>query len=200
MDERVLQAMEKWPNVPALFGWLRLDRRGHWYLKGRRIEREATLDFIARNYHCDEHGRWFFQNGPQRGFVDLDYTPWIYRSQPEGSLQTHTRHPVDGIQSAWLDEAGSLLLLTEHGIGLLDDHDLAWALERLRGARGQPVPEGALADMLMADAEIDLSLVYGGETVPLGRIESGQVAERFRFVPRPAPVAGEKGERPTPAE
>jgi len=200
MDERVLQAMEKWPNVPALFGWLRLDRRGYWYLKGRRIEREVTLDFIGRNYHCDEHGRWFFQNGPQRGFVDLDYTPWVYRSEPGGLLLTHTRHPVNDIRSAFVDEGGSVLLLSEHGIGLLDDHDLEWALNRLRTLDGGPVSEVRLADALHGSGETRLLLEYTNRSVPLGRIRSDDVARQFDFVARPAPLASERGERPTPSD
>ena len=28
MDEIVIRAMQKWPNVPNVFGWLKLDRRG----------------------------------------------------------------------------------------------------------------------------------------------------------------------------
>lgn len=202
MDQRVLQAMEKWPNVPALFGWLRLDRRGHWYLKERRIEREPTLDFIARNYHCDEHGRWFFQNGPQRGFIDLDYTPWVYRSQPDGALLTHTNHPVSQLRSAWLDEQGSLLLETEHGIGLLDDHDLGWALERLSDADGNAAAdqEGALAAALEGEGDPPLRLDYAGARVGLARIAAAEVPARFGFVQVPEPVEGEKGERPTPTD
>ena len=37
----------------------------------------AFADFIARNYEADEHGRWFFQNGPQRVFVDLELAPLV---------------------------------------------------------------------------------------------------------------------------
>jgi hypothetical protein len=192
--------MDKWPDVPALFGWLRLDRRGYWYLKGRRIEREPTLEFIARNYHDDEHGRWFFQNGPQRGFVDLDYTPWVYRSQPDGGLLTHTGHAVMRIDSAWLDEDGSLLLESEHGVGLLDDHDLDWALERLRDEQGAPAAdqEQRLAAALESPSDPPLSLWWDGAAVTIRRIGSAQVPERFGFVLQPSPVNGEKGERPTP--
>ena len=34
MDETVIRAMAKWPDVPAVWGWLSLDRRGVWKLKG----------------------------------------------------------------------------------------------------------------------------------------------------------------------
>ncbi|HET8728586.1 MAG TPA: DUF2946 family protein, partial [Alphaproteobacteria bacterium] len=32
MDESVLRAMTKWPNVPAVYGWLQLDQRGNWLI------------------------------------------------------------------------------------------------------------------------------------------------------------------------
>ena len=79
MDEIVKQGMAKWPNVPSVYGWLSLDRRGNWLIKGERIANPIVADFIGRNYEHDEKGRWFFQNGPQRVFISLDYTPYVYR-------------------------------------------------------------------------------------------------------------------------
>ena len=70
VDAVVLRAMAKWPNVPAVFGWLSLDRRGRWLLRGEPIGNAAARQFISRNYQSDPHGRWFFQNGPQRVFVE----------------------------------------------------------------------------------------------------------------------------------
>ena len=65
MDEIVQRAIAKWPNVPAVFGWLSLDGRGNWAIKGERVHNKVITDFIGRNYGCDSDGRWFFQNGPQ---------------------------------------------------------------------------------------------------------------------------------------
>ena len=48
MDERVLRSMAKWPDVPDVYGWLSLDRRGNWLLKGERIGNQALRDFISR--------------------------------------------------------------------------------------------------------------------------------------------------------
>ena len=63
MDDIVLRAMQKWPDVPNVFGWLRLDRRGNWLVKSRsgefgRIANFAVCEFIGRNYAADERGRW----------------------------------------------------------------------------------------------------------------------------------------------
>ncbi len=89
MDDIVRQALAKWPNVPHCTGWLLLDRRGNWRMRdeaaqasgapGEPIRHEALLGFINRNYDADERGQWFFQNGPQRVYVELGYTPWVVR-------------------------------------------------------------------------------------------------------------------------
>src|SRR5262245_12573859 len=104
MDEAVRRAIAKWPNVPAVYGWLSLDRRGRWLLRGEHIDNPAITAFIARNYEHDASGRWFFQNGPQRVFVDLDYTPIIVRIGDRSRLVTHTEREVGAIGSAWIDE------------------------------------------------------------------------------------------------
>src|SRR5690606_15898587 len=36
MDPEVLAAIAKWPNVPAVYGWLGLTARGEWRLRGER--------------------------------------------------------------------------------------------------------------------------------------------------------------------
>ena len=72
MDDIVKAALAKWPNVPAVFGWLSLSGRGDWRIKDDPIENEAIKEFIGRNYMNDGCGNWFFQNGPQRVFVNLD--------------------------------------------------------------------------------------------------------------------------------
>jgi len=79
VDEIVARSLAKWPNVPAVYGWLALDRRGNWRIKGEKIGNAALRDFIGRNYQADEKGRWYFQNGPQRVFVSLAYTPLVVR-------------------------------------------------------------------------------------------------------------------------
>lgn len=187
MDDIVLQALKKWPNVPALFGWLKLDRRGQWYLRGARIDHDRLVGFIGRNYECDEHGRWFFQNGPQRGYVSLEYTPWVLRSQPDGGLCTHTGAAVERIEGAWIDDNGSLLLQFERGPALLADNDLAWAVERFRRADGSPASE---ADLLQAvepkeNADTGLALAFGDRLIPVGSIRSSEVPGRFGFVLEP---------------
>ncbi len=93
MDDIVKAALAKWPRVPHCYGWLALDARGQWFMrderiqaagpfpaiKGSRIDHDKLLAFIQRNYECDDAGCWFFQNGPQRVYVELEITPWVWR-------------------------------------------------------------------------------------------------------------------------
>ena len=142
MDDLVLQAMAKWPNVPDCYGWLGLDARGDWYMrddqaqalgtfthsKGSRLAHEKLIDFIGRNYASDEQGQWFFQNGPQRVYVELEATPWIWRLQPDGSIHSHTGTSVR-MQRCIVDEHGRLYLDTEQGFGLVHTQDVLQAAD-----------------------------------------------------------------------
>ena len=128
MDETVLRSMAKWPDVPDVYGWLSLDRRGNWLLKGERIGNQALKEFISRNYTSDSQGRWYFQNGPQRVFVTLAYTPLVLHFEG-AALFDHCGRPFEPEQ-AFLDEEGSVLMLGKTGIGLLDDRDLAGYADR----------------------------------------------------------------------
>ena len=134
MDEMVLRSMAKWPDVPDVYGWLSLDRRGNWLLKGERIGNQALRDFISRNYQADVRGCWYFQNGPQRVFVALAYTPLVLHVEGETLFDHCGRlfHP----EQAFLDDEGSVLMLGRPGIGLLDDRDLAGYAERAAGLPG----------------------------------------------------------------
>ncbi len=137
MDDLVKQAMAKWPDVPDCYGWLGLDARGDWYMrddqtqalgpftrsKGSRLTHEKLVAFIARNYACDQQGQWFFQNGPQRVFVELEATPWVWCLQPDGTIQSHTGMLVR-LQRCIVDEHGRLYLDTEQGLGLVHTQDM----------------------------------------------------------------------------
>jgi hypothetical protein len=128
MDEIVVRSLAKWPNVPAVYGWLELDRRGNWLIKGERIGNLALREFIARNYAADAQGRWFFQNGPQRVYVRLAYTPFVVHHEGDalvdhcGKRFTHTE--------VLQDDEGSVLIAGQGSIALLDDRDLERYAER----------------------------------------------------------------------
>ena len=200
MDDIVKQAMAKWPNVPAVFGWLSLDRRGVWRIKNDTVTSALIAGFIGRNYACDDAGRWFFQNGPQRVFVALEYTPYIYRciwdANPDAAmhLETHTGAAVREIDSAWLDDSGVLLLQTERGIGMVDDRDLDRLLPHLSDGAGAALSEdelGARLEQLQSGATVDLCLHYSSAAIALHPVAASRVAAKFGFVRQPAPAAGE---------
>jgi hypothetical protein len=141
MDAVVAQAMAKWPNVPAVYGWLSLDRRGNWLIKGERIANAALRDFISRNYEADSAGRWYFQNGPQRVYVALAYTPLVVHYEGD-ELRDHCGRAF-AARATYLDDEGSVLIEGEGVIALLDDRDLARyadsgpSLQRIMGAEIQ---------------------------------------------------------------
>jgi hypothetical protein len=122
MDESVVRSMAKWPNVPAVYGWLSLDRRGNWLIKGERIGNHALREFISRNYGADARGCWYFQNGPQRVFVRLAYTPLVVHY--EGDRLLDQRGEAFAAGEIYVDEEGSLLIAGEGTVALLDDRDL----------------------------------------------------------------------------
>ena len=124
MDEIVKQAMAKWPHVPHCYGWLGLDARGDWYLrdaatqaagpfaqaKGERIEHDKLRAFITRNYSVDARGCWFFQNGPQRVYVELETAPVVWRLDAQRQVQAPNSEVVQATQCL-TDEAGHVYLL-----------------------------------------------------------------------------------------
>ena len=194
MDEWVLKALRRWPNVPALFGWLGLDRRGRWLIQGEVISHPRIVETINRNYAPDEHGRWYFQNGPQRGYIQLESTPLIlFVSDDETGLVTHTRQHVERVDSAYLDEEGALVLLTEHGPGELAGTDLQWVLDRM-SFRSGPIDDDILATALelpsQSDTGITLSIV--STTVSLRRLNFAAAPSTLAFARVPAPREGEK--------
>lgn len=193
MDDQVLRGMAKWPNVPSVYGWLKLDRRGNWLLQGEAITNAVVIEYIGRNYESDDSGRWFFQNGPQRVFVELEYTPFVYRALNAGqealAIESHTGEPASALAGAWIDENGALLLQTERGVGVLDDRDLEAALPAFLDANGNALPTDALEEMMALvqqgpDAPVWLKL--GDLTVKVAAIRSSEAAGRFGFTSCPA--------------
>jgi hypothetical protein len=187
--------MAKWPNVPAVYGWLNLDRRGNWLIKGDRIANRGVTDFIGRNYAADESGRWHFQNGPQRVFVTLEYTPFIVTTAGNpAALATHTGFPIERVSGSWVDESGSLVLRWPGGIGVVNDRDLAAVSGLFADVHGKPVGDAALAKAFDPQTRRHATGVYfdyAGNRVPIGRIQAGEVAQKFGFDPTPRPAEGE---------
>lgn len=173
MDDIVKQAIAKWPSVPFAYGWLGLDARGQWYLrnaasqalggfasgvphaKGTLIEHAQLIGFIARNYERDEQGQYFFQNGPQRAYVELEAAPYVFRFDAQDGLVAHTGRTAVP-RRCLIDEQGRVYFDTELGLGLLHSLDVARLGDLVE--RGVWAPE---------------------------EIEAEALPERFGFVPSP---------------
>lgn len=149
MDDLVKQAIAKWPNVPHCFGWLGLDARGNWYMrddrvqaagpfpqaKGSLLRHEKLLEFISRNYESDAQGQWFFQNGPQRVYVELEITPLIWRVDPapECAITSHTGRPAQ-LRRCILGSDGRIYLACDLGFGLVHTLDMTHAADAIEQA------------------------------------------------------------------
>jgi hypothetical protein len=211
MDESVLRGMAKWPDVPAVYGWLALDCRGIWRLRGMEIRNPRSRAFIDRHYFCDEEGRWFFQNGPQRVFIDLDYTPWILRRDARGDLVTHTGLSTSRHGQAFVDEQGRLLLWTHvmdgnmakvkgcgiatplPAIGLIDDRELQGFQQCFVDRHGRPLDDALLQTWLEEPHAHtgQVFLTVADARLVVSSICAVHVPQRFGFVTRPRPVEDE---------
>ncbi|MBR0567928.1 DUF2946 family protein [Azoarcus sp. L1K30] len=170
----------EWPSVPACYGWLSLDRRGAWRLRGDPVRHAGLNAFIAANYEAEQGGAWVVRNGPQKVYVALDYTPWVMRLDGDGRLRTHTGRRAGEVLAAHLDEQGNVLFATTVGVGLLDDRDLADFLAQCRLSNGLPADEEALFAVMAGEGRV----LWNGVT--LTPIAAEDVPVRYQFDPAPA--------------
>lgn len=207
MDPSVKDAIARWPDVPAVFGWLSLDARGRWRLHpqgraaqggpGESITNAQILGFINRNYEHDEAGRWFFQNGPQRVYLRLDAAPYVLRlSDDSRTLVTHTDAAVDTVSGWWLDDSGQLYAMTPLGPGIVLDRDLPALLDRLTTEKDAPLLDAL--DGLTSGQAIGVKLPNAYPAAPLRLIDRRDLAATLGFQANPidqaAPGEPERGE------
>ena len=152
MDDIVRQAIAKWPNVPDCFGWMGLDARGQWYMRddatqaqgpfpearGSLLRHDKLIAFIERNYEADAQGRWFFQNGPQRVYVELESTPLIWRVGNDGVPVAHTGLRMPDAGECLVDELGRVYLASSAGLGLVHSLDVPLVADAIDVGRWQP--------------------------------------------------------------
>lgn len=185
MDQSVIAALARWPDVPAVFGWLALTARGEWRLRGDPIGNSAIREFIGRNYADDERGRWFFQNGPQRVFVELETTPIVYRSTAAGTVVAHTGITPARCSGVALIDGATLLLVTDLGAGMIDDRDAATVIDIISTADGV-----ALEPWLTGGCEaqfVPSRLGMAGAPLTIGRMTSADLSATFGYTRKPQP-------------
>ena len=184
MDDIVLKAMLKWPGVPSCEGWLGLDERGDWYMrdeqvqamgsfkhgcsvgdkriKGSKLAHKKLMAYIGRNYSSEilSNGKqaWYFQNGPQKVYVTLACTPYIWRL-----TEVHDQHGVPqspvirshtGLLAKYvkcqLDATGRLFIHTDLGLGLVHSMDVSIAAVAIEKDLWEVNPEALNEDALCA--------------------------------------------------
>lgn len=211
MDPAVQNAMQRWPNVPAVYGWLSLDARGRWHLHeagdaqsggpGGVVTNAQLINFISRNYACDSDGNWFFQNGPQRVYVRVDAAPWVLRLRDGSSatLETHTGLEVRLVQRWLVDEQGRIFAQLPEGGAMVVDRDLAGLAELLCNPQGQPLLEWLeqrLTETVVQSnpttasltVEANLTPVDGSlPPAPLVFVVAEQVPHELGYVANPTP-------------
>jgi|APCry1669189534_1035231.scaffolds.fasta_scaffold03538_2 hypothetical protein len=202
MDQHIAQALQKWPKVPHCYGWLSFDRRGEWrilneyaqehQLTGDLITHAGFKHYIEQHLAHDELGNYFFQNGPQRVFIHLTFSPWVVRFYPltqgKWEIRTTFGDPVEPL-GCFLDEAGQIsfealyktrrVTVENHFeeeqvkcVGLLHDHDL---------------------EIFSAFAKIFQNSCGGiGEflwqkKLPIEPVLCKEIPQRYRFIAEPTP-------------
>lgn len=195
MDDIVKQAMAKWPNVPHCYGWLALDARGGWRMRdeaaqragaaGDRLNNPALVGFINRNYLHDGHGNWYFQNGPQRVYVNLEATPFIARTDPQQGLVLQTGQALADVERVYLSDAGALVFVAGETVAQLDDRDVAQVLGLLE-LDGAAASDEAVMNWLERGAGA-LVLPWNGKRLAVARIAGDELPTTFGFNRTPAP-------------
>jgi Protein of unknown function (DUF2946) len=186
MDDDVIKAMTRWPNVPAAWGWLRIDRRGHWFIVkrdtpdfnesrdgiGSIVRNERLIDFMARNYNAEPNGAWYFQNGPQRVFVDCELAPLVWRVEHEQDQLrwvAHTGAIANETLAVAVDVDGNVYIKTELGPGVIDDRQLArldqWLRENDDGSM-QLLTNRVTSTYLPVALNSEPALLWGFEKAP----------------------------------
>jgi hypothetical protein len=200
MDDIVKQAMAKWPNVPHCYGWLALDARGVWRMRdetaqraeapGDKLTNAALVGFINRNYLMDERGCWYFQNGPQRVYVNLEATPFIARTDPAHGFALHTGQPMPAPEQVFMPEDGSIVLRAGEQLAQLDDRDVAQLLQAME-LDGKPVADEELMAWLEGGPG-RLALRWQGREIEVEHLGADEAPRRFGFVQRPDLLVAQK--------
>lgn len=193
MDDIVKQAMAKWPNVPHCYGWLRLDARGVFRMRDEVAQKNATagdpirhtslLAFIYRNYASDATGAWFFQNGPQRVYVDLETTPYIARTDTLENFVTQDGLALKDIHTVWMTDQGHMLFQNATQIAMLDDRDIAACLAQFR-LNGAVCSDAQLLNWIHQPTD-DCGFMMGHDLLPVKFIHSNDIAQQFGFAQKP---------------
>jgi len=200
MDKQVQLAMAKWPDVPHCYGWLGLDARGAWRMRDQQVQEKGLLGskitnatlrgFIDRNYQADDQGRYFFQNGPQRVYVELQSTPYIAHSDPQRGWVLHTGEVVEKCDAVWMTKEGDLVLKSADILAKIDDRDLPHALACVY-VDGQPASDQQIVNWLTdwkSTQQSGLAFLFQQHLIPISPASLAELAQAHPFVAHPLPA------------
>ncbi|PRC92396.1 DUF2946 family protein [Solimicrobium silvestre] len=195
MDKQVQLAMAKWPNVPHCYGWLGLDARGAWRMRdqhaqesdllGSKIANVILRGFIDRNYQSDDAGRYFFQNGPQRVYVELQSTPYIAHSDPQSGWVLHTGTALTNCDAVWMTSDGHLLLQSAAILAQVDDRDMVDAMACVY-LNDQPASDEQVLAWL-ENPHAGLTFRFQQQSIPITLTSLTELAKTHPFVAHPQP-------------
>jgi len=199
MDKQVKLAMAKWPDVPNCYGWLGLDARGAWRMRdqhvqegeglGSKITNAALCSFIGRNYQADDQGRYFFQNGPQRVYVELQSTPYIVHSDPQLGWVLHTGKVVKKWDAVWMTKEGDLVLKKADVLAKIDDRDMPDALACIF-VDAQQASDQQIVNWLTNwknTQQANLTFLFQQHVIPILPASLAELAKSHPFVAHPLP-------------
>jgi hypothetical protein len=205
MDKQVQLALAKWPNVPHCYGWLGLDARGAWRMRDQRAQdlgllgskiANATLrGFIDRNYQADAMGQYFFQNGPQRVYVELQSTPYIAHSDPVQGWVLHTGQTLTKCDAVWMTKEGNLILKSGVALAQIDDRDMLDAMacvyiDRTDDADGQRATDEQILTWLNVGRnkpKAGLTFLFKQKAIPIRLASLDELIKKHPFVSHPKP-------------
>ncbi|MBC3880832.1 DUF2946 family protein [Undibacterium sp. LX40W] len=195
MDDIVKAAMAKWPKVPHCYAWLALDARGNWRMRDERaqalnlagdtIRNPALQQFINRNYGVDDEGRWYFQNGPQKVYVDLEATPYISQLLPNQVWRLHTGEILDTLEKAHLLQDGSMTIQNGEQLAQVDDRDLVDVIALLR-LNSDSIPDDQLWQIIeTGHCDGALALQWHNNLIPVQLTTLARLMQENGFQSKP---------------
>lgn len=157
-------------------------------MKGTPVTHPLLIDFINRHYRGDAAGRYYFQNGPQKVFVDLEGAPYILSfDAAQEQLRAHTGQGVAQVDAVSLLDDGGVALLSDLGPAEFDDRELIHLERFLRVPRGRDPVEALEILATQPGTDAGVRFAFSGREVALGYCTRFELGARFGFVSDPSP-------------
>lgn len=168
------------------YGWLGLNRRGTWLIRGAPVTHPAVREYLGAHYGADGHGNWLVRNGPQRAYVTLETAPLIAHPDAGGDWQSHLGRPTGAPRRAFIDEHGGLWLDTPAGPAWVEESALERVCAWLVDAAGRPAGAELIESLTPGAPELAWLECAPGR-IALHAVRRADVPALLGFVPDPRP-------------